>query len=270
MAHGLGGVKEVRLDAFAERFRSAGYSCLVFDYRHFGESGGEPRELLDVRLQQEDWRSAVAFARSRDGFSADRVVLWGTSFAGGHVIVTAADDPKVVAVIAQCPFTDGPASALALNPRDSIRLAPQVLRDLVAMWRRRPPVRVQIDGLPGQLALLTARDTKPGYEMLLAASGISDLPRRVPARAVPQIMRYIPGRRAKDVRCPILFCVCAHDSVAPAQASVRHARKAPLGEVKIYDAGHFDIYLGEHFERVVGDQIAFLNTHVRTRLGTHH
>ena len=45
MAHGLGGVKEMRLDAFAERFTEAGYLCLVFDYRHFGASGGSPRQL---------------------------------------------------------------------------------------------------------------------------------------------------------------------------------------------------------------------------------
>lgn len=46
MAHGLGGVRQMRLDAFAERFSSAGYRCLVFDYRHFGASAGEPRQLL--------------------------------------------------------------------------------------------------------------------------------------------------------------------------------------------------------------------------------
>ncbi len=36
MAHGLGSVKEMRLDAFAERFQAAGYACLVFDYRYWG------------------------------------------------------------------------------------------------------------------------------------------------------------------------------------------------------------------------------------------
>ena len=46
MAHGLGGVRQMRLDAFAERFSSAGYRCLVFDYRHFGASAGETRQLL--------------------------------------------------------------------------------------------------------------------------------------------------------------------------------------------------------------------------------
>ena len=115
MAHGLGAVKALGLDAFAERFRNAGYACLVFDYRHFGGSSGEPRELLAIDRQLEDWRAAVAFARCLPECDADRVILWGTSFAGGHVTITAADDPRIAAAIAQNPFTDGRASAMTLN-----------------------------------------------------------------------------------------------------------------------------------------------------------
>ena len=48
MAHGLGAVRTMRLDAYAERFSAAGYACLVFDYRNFGDSEGEPRQLLDI------------------------------------------------------------------------------------------------------------------------------------------------------------------------------------------------------------------------------
>ena len=60
MAHGLAGVKEMRLDAYAERFAAAGYHVLVFDYRHFGASTGGPRQLLDIGRQHEDWVAAVA------------------------------------------------------------------------------------------------------------------------------------------------------------------------------------------------------------------
>ena len=73
MGHGLGAIKEMRLDAFAERFQAAGYACLVFDYRHFGQSEGEPRELLSIARQQEDWRSAVAFVRTLPEIDADAV-----------------------------------------------------------------------------------------------------------------------------------------------------------------------------------------------------
>ncbi|NQE68913.1 putative 31.7 kDa protein in traX-finO intergenic region [Nocardia gamkensis] len=43
LGHGLGGVKEMRLTAYAQRFAEAGFAALVFDYRYFGASGGEPR-----------------------------------------------------------------------------------------------------------------------------------------------------------------------------------------------------------------------------------
>src|SRR5690349_19386112 len=43
MAHGFGAVKEMYLEPFARRFAAAGIAALVFDYRGFGSSGGEPR-----------------------------------------------------------------------------------------------------------------------------------------------------------------------------------------------------------------------------------
>src|SRR4051794_34183456 len=106
MAHGFSGTRELRLDAYAERFQAAGLGALVFDYRHFGASPGEPRQLLDIRRQLEDWAAAIARARSLEG--VERVVLWGTSFAGGHVLEAAARGGAVAAVVGQNPYTRGP------------------------------------------------------------------------------------------------------------------------------------------------------------------
>src|SRR3954454_24924050 len=82
MGHGLGAVREMRLDAYAECFAAAGFAALVFDYRHFGASGGEPRQLLDIRRQLADWAAALAYARGLEGVDAARIALWGTSFGG--------------------------------------------------------------------------------------------------------------------------------------------------------------------------------------------
>ena len=67
LGHGLSAVRDQRLPAYAERFAEAGLAALLFDYRHFGASGGEPRQLLDIRRQLEDWRTALAYARGLDG-----------------------------------------------------------------------------------------------------------------------------------------------------------------------------------------------------------
>ncbi len=264
MAHGLGAVKELRLAAFAERFQAAGYACLVFDYRHFGDSEGQPRELLSIRRQREDWKAAVRFARSLPGVDSSRVVLWGTSFGGGHAIATAAADHEVVAAIAQCPFTDGLASTLRLSPMSSLRLTRAAIKDRAAQVAGRSPVRVKVAARPGEVGLMDAADVVAGVFGLLEAAGITEAEYHndVPARIALEIPLDAPGRNASSVQCPILFCVCDNDSVAPAKATLRHAAKAPRGEVQRYAAGHFDIYLGEHFERLTTDQLSFLAKHV--------
>lgn len=262
LGHGLAGVKEMRLDAFAERFVDAGYLCLVFDYRHFGASGGEPRQLLDIDRQRADWKAAVAFARTIDGVDPDRVVVWGTSFGGGHVIVTAAEDPRIAAVISQCPFTDGKASAstATTSPLTALKTAARVVADVVGSRLGRPPVMIDSYGPPGSVALMTASDVVDGIEKLMPAG--SAPPKEVAARVALDIVRAFPGRRAKDVACPIFFAVCERDSVAPPGPTQKYASEAPRGEIKRYDAGHFDIYVGDDFERNVADQLDFLARHV--------
>lgn len=268
MAHGLGAVKTLRLGAFAERFRAAGYACLVFDYRHFGESEGQPRELLSIRRQREDWRAAVAFTRSLPEIDGRRVVLWGTSFAGGHAITTAAEDHGVIAAIVQCPFTDGLASVRQRSARSTARLVAAAARDTVAHVLGRPPVRVKVAARPGEVGLMVASDHSGDVvgEVigLLTASGLTeqDYRNEVPARVAFTIPFDVPGRRIRAIRCPILFCVCDGDTVAPAGATLRHAAQAPRGEILRYPVGHFGIYDGEQFKQVVTDQLAFLRTHV--------
>src|SRR5690625_527880 len=257
MAHGLGAVRTMGLDAYAQRFAAAGYACLVFDYRHFGDSEGEPRQLLSVAKQRADWAAAVGYSRTLAGIDPQRIGLWGTSFAGGHVIATAAAVPGIAAVIAQCPFTDGLASIRVTNPLTSARVMALAVRDALGALRGRPPVLVPTAGRPGEVALMNAPDAYDGYLGLVPAG--QTVPNAVAARFALSLPAYRPGRSARKVGCPILFCVCSHDSVAPAGPTRRYAAQAPRGEVALYPEGHFAIYVGEAFERVVADQIAFLD-----------
>ena len=264
MAHGLGAVKQGGLVPFAECFQAAGYACLVFDYRYFGQSGGTPRQLLDIGRQREDWRAAVAHARSLPEVDPAKVIVWGTSFGGGHAIVTAANDPSIAAAIAQCPFTDGVSSSLAIPPLNSLRVGLSAARDLVAALTGGEPVRVATAAPCGAASLMTAADAWPGVCAIHRSAGMPEVPTLVPARIAFQIMFDAPGRRAKDVHCPALYLICTHDSVAPAQASLRHLRKSPRGTIIEYQQGHFGIYLGAAFERNVADQLAFLQSVVPT------
>ncbi|WP_246003293.1 hypothetical protein [Nocardioides aurantiacus] len=137
------------------------------------------------------------------------------------------------------------------------------------------PARRQLAGRGGVRAF-PARGRRDQVVLVLLgstgrdeASGLTEAEYRsqVPARIGLAIPLARPGRRTRDLTKPAMFCVCDHDTVAPAATTLRHTAKAPQGEVHRYQAGHFDIYGGENFERVISDQLRFLRRHVPSRLG---
>jgi dienelactone hydrolase len=260
LGHGLGAVREMRLDAFSERFAAAGIATLAFTYRYFGDSGGEPRQLMSVSRQLADWEAALAFVKRRTDVDGSRLAVWGSSFGGGHAITVASRHPELLAAVSQCPFTDGLASAAALGLKGSLKVTPVVLRDLAAKLLGRPPVMVPIAAAPGQPALMNAHDALPGY-LALVPKGTRFV-NYVAARVIPEIGTYRPGLSAAKVKCPILFCVSNTDTVTPPARTLTLARRAPRGEIKRYDEGHFDFYTGTAFEQLVSDQTRFLVQHL--------
>ena len=259
MGHGLGATREMGLAPYAERFVSAGMAVLVFTYRHLGDSGGEPRQVLSMARQLADWDAALAYAAQLPEVDPDRMAVWGSSLGGGHAIRVAARHPELRAAVAQCPFTDGLASAASLGIRESMVLSRFVVRDLVAAARGMEPVMVPVAAPTGHVGLMTAPDALPGMHALLPDdfAWVNQA-----ARSVASLIRYRPGRSAKRVAAPILICISATDSVAPPGRTERYARQAPRGDVRLYDAGHFSFYLGEPFEQLVADQTEFLVSHL--------
>jgi uncharacterized protein len=84
----------------------------------------------------------------------------------------------------------------------------------------------------------------------------------VAARVMLRVATYRPVRSAPSVACPLLVCVCERDSTTPPGAAIKMGERAPRGEVLRYPVGHFEIYVGEPFERAVADQTAFLQRHL--------
>jgi fermentation-respiration switch protein FrsA (DUF1100 family) len=259
LAHGFGGTREARLDAYAERFQGAGMAALVFDYRHFGASEGEPRQLISIRRQRRDWRAAIAFARGLEGVEPDRIAAWGTSYGGGHVLELAAAQP-LAAAIAQTPFVDGPATVRALGAVDALRLGVAAGRDLAALLVRGEHRPVPLVGPPGSVAAMNSPDAEPGYKALYPPE--QPLRNEFLPGAAGAMPFWRPGRLGARVACPLLVQVARDDAITRAPAACRAASRAPRGELLTYPGGHFDVYVGQGFERAVADQISFLRRHV--------
>jgi pimeloyl-ACP methyl ester carboxylesterase len=264
MAHGFGAVRALRLPAFAERFAAEGYTVVTFDYRGFGDSEGTPRQVVDVTMQHEDWRAALAFARSLDGVDPGKVVAWGTSFAGGHVISLAGRGEPLAAIIAQVPHVSGPAAVRSTGILPGLRLVPPAVHDQLRAWAGREPVYVESAGTPGQTAVMTSPDAVPGVDRLIAESEVAQGEHRtdVAARIALKVGLYSPKRWAAGVRCPALVQIVDADAITPARIARATAARMAASTVHVYPGGHFDPYVDPLFERVVTDQLAFLRQHV--------
>jgi uncharacterized protein len=264
MAHGLGGTKDSGLLPFAEAFAETGLDVLLFDYRCFGESSGEPRQLAWPSRHREDYRSAVEFARGLDGVDPERIVLWGTSWSGGHVVYVAASDPAIAAVISQTPDVDGLKTLSRLREYaglgQQLRLTWLGLKDAIGALRGRPPLMIPTVSRPGELGAMTTEESEPGMQAIAGPSWRNELTAR--AALAEGTNRAIT--RMERVRCPILIQIADRDSVAPAAAARAAAWRAKgRVEVREYPCPHFDVYLGEWRERAIADQLHF----VRRRLG---
>ncbi len=120
MAHGFTAVKESYLDNYADKFAAAGFMVLVFDYRHFGASEGEPRQQIFWYDQIKDYRNAITWVSLQPEVDANRIGVWGTSYSGGHVMHLAAFDKRVKAVVSQVPVSNVWESYFAALPPEAI------------------------------------------------------------------------------------------------------------------------------------------------------
>jgi pimeloyl-ACP methyl ester carboxylesterase len=258
----IGGTRDTGLLGYVEGLATAGLDVLVFDYRGFGGSAGLPRQRVAFRHQRADYHAAIAAARALDGVDPERIVLWGTSYSGGHIVPVAVADGRVAALLSLTPAMDGLAALAAIAKRHPLSLGPLVghgLRDALRALVRRSPHHVPIVGPPGSTAMITAPGAVEAY------TGIAgpDWKNEVCARTALEVAFNRPLRQAKRVCRPLLVQVGANDSVAPPAAARRAASLAGRhAEVRSYPVDHFDVYEGSWQVVALADQVEFLRRHL--------
>lgn len=267
MAHGLGGTADSGLEPFAEALAEAGLHVLVFDYRGFGRSDGEPRQVVSPGAQQDDFRAALAAAARLDGVDPTRLVLWGVSLAGGHVLEVAAGRDDVAAVVAVVPLVDGRAAALqASREHRPAELATATVRGIAA--RARGAIRGSTDlvplvGPPGSGAVLSLAGYDEAYRSVAGPTWRNE----VDAAVATRLGSFRPARRAGDLSVPVLVQVCDLDRSAAPQAAAKAAFRA-RAEVRHYRGDHFDLFPGRPWhDLAVEHQVHFLARHLAPRPG---
>jgi pimeloyl-ACP methyl ester carboxylesterase len=270
MAPGLTGTKEGLLEPFAWRFAREGVAVLMFDYRCFGGSCGLPRHWVDVSRHQQDYEAALRFARetlAADGsVDSTRIALWGSSFSGGTVLMTAAKDEQVRAVIAQCPFVE---MSDELEPR-GLSMARYVLASVLDLMPFLPPVYIPVFGKPGEWVFAPSHENPSvkGFDEAQGCQFWQALPKplrggwenRMLARMLSTFDELVPMQALPSLRAPLLLIAAEHDDLI-ALSSVKKAHTVAGTERKelaTFPCGHFGLYIGPESDRNRELQASFL------------
>jgi fermentation-respiration switch protein FrsA (DUF1100 family) len=273
MGHGFTGTQD-QLSRYGAAFAEHGLNVLTFDYRHFGTSGGQPRQVVDVTEQLEDFQRAVTLARSLPEVDPEAIGLWGSSFSAGHVLMVAVGDPWIRAVVVQIPeFGMGSGSVLdeIRNRRDrknvpltailrtGIGLLLAAARDELRARRALSPLYLPVFVPPGQVgAVIDAH-----YDRFLARATETGATWR--NEFAPRLFFRPPRYRrgtAERLTSPLLACLAGDDTETNPLAAASIVRAAPRGEFRTYQAGHFDIYEDPLQETIINDQARFLREHL--------
>ncbi|MGW4329917.1 alpha/beta hydrolase [Nocardia sp. NPDC004573] len=268
LVHGGGATHEMMLGQYEKWFSDAGIAVVSFDFRHLGESGGRPRQLVSRRRYAADVDAALAFTRARPEIDAGRIALWGTSFGASHVLAAAARHDDIAAAVVQCPVFSGRAVVSRAGARHLARFTTPIASDLIRAALGLPRRYVPIVGRPGERAFVNQPGALEGWLSVIPAGHRFD--NRITAASGLGMLFYNAASRASRVRCPLLVCACDRENLIEPTIAEKVAAAVPGAVLKHYDADHFTVYHPPAVEHVVADQIDFLRTHLTRVTSFHH
>lgn len=271
LQHGFAAVKEMWLDRYAEVFAAAGLSCLVYDHPGFGASDpvpGTPRQEIDPWQQIRFVQHAITYASGRPDVDAERIGLWGSSYAAAHAYVTAAIDRRVKAVVGQVPAISG-----SQHFRELVRIDHWAGMDAMFAAERQALAH---GGQPTMIPVVaedpfavSALPTPDSYAWFTHTSA-----ERAPAwrnevtlMTMEYFRGYEPGKYLPLISpTPVLMVVAPNDRLAAGEiACAAYETAAPPKKLQLVPGGHFDAYTGPGFDISSGAARDWFVEHLLTK-----
>ena len=261
MAHGFSGLISA-LTQYAEAFCQAGFTVLLYDHRGFGISGGEPRQHIDPYQQLADFRDAITFAQTLPNVDPDRVGIWGSSYAGGHVLYLGATDRRVKCVVSQIPFASGHATADRLFRPDQLSaLRRRFAAERLARSRGDAHTMIPVFSTNGES--LSALPPPVNEKFIETSAQEPGWKNEVTLRSLEYFMGYEPGLMARFISpTPLLMIVARHDRVAaPELALAAYSEALEPKRALVHPGGHFGTYTLQ-FDETSTAAVAWFREHL--------
>ena len=263
MAHGFSAVKEMRLDRFADAFALAGFASVVFDYRGFGGSDGEPRQDPDPHAQITDYRNAISYARQLPAVDGERIGIWGSSYSGAHVLMVGALDKRVKAVVSQVPLIDGWESFGRMAGEDGRNaMVQQLIGEQERIYAGAAAAMIPVVDESGGMAALATADSWEWFQSL--AKVAPSWRNEVTLRSLQRLLEYSPGKFIDRIApTPLLIVAAEHDFLPFDIVQTAFERAGEPKRLCRIPAGHFAPYEPPHFATAARAAVDWFTQHLR-------
>ncbi|HEX7930845.1 MAG TPA: alpha/beta hydrolase [Sphingomicrobium sp.] len=237
-----------RLENVAEAFAARGFGVLLYDQRTCGRSDGQPRQDIDPVAQDRDMQMALSFAQQHPALDGDRIGLWGSSFSGANVLVVAAMDRRVKAVVSQVPFISGYEQFVLGNGTEILAGVNRLLdEDRRTMLEGEEPGRVALVRMPTDPAdHFVLFEDAADYDYLVggpdgpAEGWVNSVTIRSTGRALAYDVRPFVPRISPT---PLMMVVASDDQTTPPSLAL-DAYETALEPKKLLTitGGHYGVY----------------------------
>jgi fermentation-respiration switch protein FrsA (DUF1100 family) len=261
VAGSLASVKEQMAATYGQKLAEKGFFALAFDYSHYGESGGQPRQFESPAEKLTDLKAAVGYLASLPFVQA--VGMVGVCTSAGNAAYLAAKDPRVKAIATVAAFLPEPL----LNER--MFGAPEIARRRAAG----AAAKLRFEATGEQLMLPTYSTVDPtavnynpkgsyDYYFNKQRGGVPEWKNAFAVMSFGPFLDFDPIAKAPAIRIPTMV-VHSDGSAFPEQAKKFHSLLAGPKELAWGDGDHFDYYdQPAQVDFAVGKVAEFLHKHL--------
>ncbi|MDF2825569.1 MAG: hypothetical protein K0R68_2977, partial [Mycobacterium sp.] len=246
VGHPMGAVKEQSANLYAAKLAEQGFVTLSLDLSYWGESEGEPRNLVAPDVYTEDFSAAVDYLRSRSFVDPERIGALGVCGSGSFVISAAKIDPRIKAVATVSMYDMGGVNRNGLRGA----MTPEQRQQALAAAAQQRDVEFAggdveyIGGTPFELTDESTAIDREFYDFYRTARGNSPATSTQPTLSSNvRFMNFYPFEEIETISPrPMLFITGdqAHSREFSEQAYQLAAEPKQL--VTVPAAGHVDLY----------------------------
>ncbi len=243
-----------------ERLCGAGYACLAFDYRGWGDSEGKNRGWVMPKWQAEDIRNSITYLQTREDVDPNRIATFGSGgTGGGNAVLVGALDPRVKCVVCYLGVSNG---------RDWLHCMRREYEWVDYLKRIEEDRKKRV--LTGSGEMVSAREeimvqTPERKSTTIKKEVEQKIPQQMPLQCADEMMEYSP----EDVVHRIsprasLFIAVENDAVTPEEQTVRLYERAgePKKLIILRQTTHYGVYK-DYFDDVAQAVISWYDRYLK-------